>query len=111
LAHRAIARIVSRMTRNQTNLTESSACVVCGERDERALSTLKLALGSRVFICGSHDLIYRRSGQTASTVEELCTITRDRREQTARRDAGDELGARLVAAFSNDRREGVDRRR
>ncbi len=87
-------------------------CVVCAERDERALSTLKLGDGSRVVVCGSHDLIYRRSGEIALSVEELRTITRDRRERTIRRDPGDELGAQLVAAFSTrDRRLDGERRR
>jgi hypothetical protein len=90
---------------------DRSSCVVCGERDERALSTLKLIDGTRVFVCGSHDLIYRRSGQTASTVEELREIAADRREHSARRDAGDELGSQLSAAFANDRRSGQERRR
>ena len=86
-------------------------CVVCGERDERALSTLKLVDGARVVVCGSHDLIYRRSGQVACSVDELRAITRDRRDRTLRRDHGDELGAQLVAAFSQDRRAEGDRRR
>ncbi|HEY2509764.1 MAG TPA: hypothetical protein VGI39_02880 [Polyangiaceae bacterium] len=87
-------------------------CVVCGERDERALSTLKLADdGGRVVICGSHDLVYRRSGQIATDVEQLRAIVRDRRERLPRRDEGDELGAQLVAAFSPQRRAEVDRRR
>ena len=87
-------------------------CVVCGERDERALSTLKLGGdGGRVVVCGSHDLIYRRSGQIATDVDELRNIVRDRRERLPRRDGGDELGAQLVAAFSPQRRAEVDRRR
>ena len=86
-------------------------CVVCAERDERALSTLMLADGTRVVVCGSHDLIYRRSGQLAQTVAELRLITRDRRERAPRRDPGDELGERLVAAFAPARRAGGDRRR
>jgi hypothetical protein len=92
-------------------LSVLEGCVVCGERDERALSTLKLGDGARVVVCGSHDLIYRRSGEVAQDVEQLRVITRDRRERTLRRDGGDELGAQLVAAFSNDRRASNDRRR
>jgi hypothetical protein len=86
-------------------------CVVCGERDERALSTLKLDEGARVIVCGSHDLVYRRSGEVAADVEQLRAIVRDRRERTLRRDGGDELGAQLSAAFSPDRRAAADRRR
>ncbi len=95
---------------NTTRLPIFEACVVCGERDERALSTLKLGDGGRVAVCGSHDLIYRRSGQIARSVEELRAITRDRRERS-RRDAGDELGAQLTEAFSPSRRASGDRRR
>jgi hypothetical protein len=85
---------------------------VCGSRDERALSTLKLLGGERIFVCGTHDLIYRRSGKTASSVEELCAIARDRRDQDGRRaDVDDELAAQLSAAFSRERRAGVERRR
>jgi hypothetical protein len=95
-----------------THTPERSACAVCGVHDERALSTLKLALGTRVIVCGTHDLVYRRSGQTASTVEELRAIARDRREdRSARRDEGDELGAQLAAAFVSEKRSGQDRRR
>jgi hypothetical protein len=86
-------------------------CVVCAERDERALSTLMLADGTRVVVCGSHDLMYRRSGQLAQSIAELRIITRDRRERAPRRDVGDELGERLVAAFAPARRAGNDRRR
>ena len=99
-------------TTRPTHSTERSACAVCGVHDERALSTLKLAMGARVFVCGSHDLIYRRSGKTASTIEELRAIARDRRgDQSARRDEGDELGAQLAAAFVVEKRTGQDRRR
>jgi len=86
-------------------------CVVCAERDERALSTLKLADGTRVVVCGSHDIMYRRSGQLAHSVTELRMITRARRERAPRREIGDELGERLVAAFAPARRTGTDRRR
>jgi len=113
LARGSNRRMVARVNNHRAaaHTTERSACVVCGELDERALSTLKLVDGSRVFVCGTHDLIYRRSGETASTVEELCAIARDRRERGARRDVGDELGARLTSAFSGDRRSGQERRR
>ena len=86
---------------------------MCGAKDERALSTLKLVSGLRVFVCGSHDLIYRRSGETASTVEELRDITRERRgEIPARRlDGDDELATQLATAFTADRRAGSERRR
>ena len=92
-------------------LSVLEGCVVCGERDERALSTVKLGDGARVVVCGSHDLIYRRSGQGARDADDLRMITRDRRQRSVRRDVGDELGAQLVAAFSPDRRASGDRRR
>ncbi len=95
------------------SVSSVAGCVVCGARDARALSTLKLVSGLRVFVCGSHDLIYRRSGETATTVEELCAITRERRETDARRlDGEDELATQLRAAFTAERREAsADRRR
>jgi hypothetical protein len=92
-------------------LSTFEGCVVCGERDERALSTVKLAEGARVVVCGSHDLIYRRSGKVASSIDELRAIARDRRQRSLRRDHGDELGAQLMAAFAPDRRAAGDRRR
>jgi hypothetical protein len=86
-------------------------CVVCAYRDERGLTTVMLASGIRVAVCGSHDLVYRRSGQVAYTVDELCSITRERRERAPRRDEGDDLGQALSAAFAPARRSGSDRRR
>jgi hypothetical protein len=85
-------------------------CVVCGEHDERSLSTLMLGDGTRVVVCGSHDLVYRRSGELACSVEELRQITRDRRERAPRRDVGDELGEKLLSAFAPNRRT-ADRRK
>jgi hypothetical protein len=96
---------------NPLGIKTFDACVVCGERDERALATLKLGNGGRVVVCGSHDLIYRRCGRVAFNEEELRTLARDRRQRTLRRDHGDELGAQLAAAFSPDRRASGDRRR
>lgn len=92
-------------------LSTLEGCVVCGERDERSLTTLKLADAARVVVCGSHDLVYRRSGTVARDVAELRAIARDRRERTHRRDEGDELGSQLSAAFAPDRRAAGDRRR
>ena len=88
-----------------------AGCVVCGHRDERALSTLMLASGVRITVCGSHDLVYRRSGEIAVTVDDLRDIVRDRRERAPRREVGDELGEQLIEAFSPQRRTGGDRRR
>jgi hypothetical protein len=96
---------------NGHRTTTLESCVVCGERDERALSTLKLGNGGRVAVCGSHDLIYRRSGRVAFNEEELRVLASDRRRRSVRRDQGDELGIQLMAAFSPDRRASGDRRR
>ncbi len=103
--------ILGRVNTIQTSRGALDGCVVCAERDERALSTLVLGDGARVVVCGSHDLMYRRSGQVAQTVADLRAITRDRRERLPRREVGDELGERLVAAFAPARRTGTDRRR
>jgi hypothetical protein len=70
-----------------------------------------LASGIRVVVCGSHDLVYRRSGHLAFTVDELRDISRDRRERAPRREEGDELGEQLISAFAPRRRSGEDRRR
>jgi hypothetical protein len=97
---------------NALRIKTFDACVVCGERDERALATLKLGNGGRVVVCGSHDLIYRRCGRVAFNEEDLRMLARDRRQRTVRRDQGDELGAQLAAAFSPERRRASgDRRR
>jgi hypothetical protein len=97
-------------SRFSSTVPKLTACVVCGERDERSLSTLMLGDGTRVAVCGSHDLVYRRSGELACSVEELRQITRDRRERSPRREVGDELGEKLLAAFAPNRRT-QDRRR
>ncbi len=96
--------------RSSSATPKLTCCVVCGERDERTLSTLMLGDETRVAVCGSHDLVYRRSGQLAGSVDELRQITRDRRERAPRREVGDELGEKLLAAFAPDRRA-HDRRR
>ncbi len=98
------------MHRSSTSAT-LEGCVICGQRDERSLTTLKLADAARVVVCGSHDLIYRRSGRVALDLNDLRAIARDRRDRPIRRDEGDELGSQLTAAFSNDRRAAGDRRR
>jgi hypothetical protein len=90
-------------------------CVVCGLRDARALSTTRLAGGTNVTVCGTHALIHERAQQRrlgpASTIDELRTLTRDRRDRSRRGSPGDELGAILAAAFAGERRGGAERRR
>jgi len=85
--------------------------VVCGLRDERALSTTALAGGERATVCGSHALIHERAKTPARTLHELRLLARERRSRSRRGDAGDELGAILAAAFASDRRRDRDRRR
>ena len=70
-----------------------------------------LKSGVRVTLCGTHDLMHRRAGGTARSVEELRTAFKDRRggDRRAYRGEIDELAARLDAAFMKDRR-GSERR-
>jgi hypothetical protein len=86
-----------------------SSCCVCGNSDARALADVELE-GARTVLCGSHALMYQRSSTTSRSESELRALLRERRDRRDRRQDGDELGAALTAAFSNDRR-GADRRR
>ena len=78
----------------------------------RALVTTRLRKGTPVVVCGSHDIMHRRMLERAETEGELRTMLRERRDTTRRRPIPDELGARLIDAFSTraERRVG-DRRR
>jgi hypothetical protein len=78
---------------------------VCGESDARALVDVVLAEGP-VTLCGSHDLVHRRTGARARGVADLRGMLGDRRS-THRRASGeiDELAARLSAAFTTERRK------
>jgi hypothetical protein len=87
------------------------ACVVCGATDARELSTTTLADGTRVPVCGSHELSHRRARVPARTVEELRALTLDRRSHgERRREDGDELGLLLTRAFAPQRRGAATRR-
>ncbi len=88
-------------------------CVVCGQADARALCTTRLSRGDLVVVCGTHELMYRRAERKVETAGELRTMLRDRRESRRRLPIPDELGARLIEAFStpSDRRAVGDRRR
>jgi hypothetical protein len=70
-----------------------------------------LESGVRTTLCGTHDLMFRRAGSRARTVEELRASFKDRRGTDRRGFKGevDELAARLDAAFMKDRR-GTERR-
>lgn len=84
-------------------------CCVCQMRDARALIDVDLPMGS-VTLCGSHDLMRRRSSIPAHSVAELKMLFGERRETNRRgRPEVDELAAALSAAFSNDQRS-ADRR-
>jgi hypothetical protein len=86
-------------------------CSVCGLRDARALVMVDLSSGVRVTLCGTHELMHRRTGSRARSVEELKAAFKDRRGTDRRGYRGevDELAQRLDAAFMKDRR-GTERR-
>jgi hypothetical protein len=70
-----------------------------------------LSTGARVIVCANHALIHERSTHKAASVAELRRLGGDRRDRKDRRDGtADELGARLIAAFSGDRRRTDERR-
>ena len=79
--------------------------------DARALVMVDLKSGVRVTLCGTHDLMHRRLGGRARTIEELKAALKDRRGTDRRAYKGevDELAARLDAAFMRERR-GNERR-
>ena len=95
------------------SMTGLGKCVVCGETDARALCTTRLSRGDIVVVCGSHELMHRRAARKAETQAELRAMLRDRRESRRRQPIPDELGARLIEAFSapSERRASGDRRR
>jgi hypothetical protein len=72
-----------------------------------------LKSGVRVTLCGSHDLMHRRSGGTARSIEELRAAFGERRDTDRRGRRGgaevDELAMRLSDAFTRDRRGGERR--
>jgi hypothetical protein len=84
-----------------------SSCCVCGATDARALGEVVLIGGERVTLCGSHELMHRRSPTQARSASQLRGLLGDRRERDDRRATGpngDELAAALAAAFSGDQR-------
>lgn len=66
-------------TRDRRSSTTTSACAVCGTTDMRVLSSTRLSEGERVTVCASHKTAHHRSGKIALTIEELRTLTADRR--------------------------------
>lgn len=73
------------------------------------LTTVALAGGHAATLCGSHALLYRNVGTLAGSIGELRHALEERRETSRRGEVGDELGERLIAAFTSDRR-GAERR-
>lgn len=90
-----------------------SKCCVCGMRDARGLTEATLPSKTRVTLCGSHELMMRRSGIRFTSAEELERTFGERRETTrrarARDENRDELAEKLSAAFTRERR-GTERR-
>lgn len=86
-------------------------CGVCGMTDARALVAVDLAGGERITLCGSHDLMHRRAGSPASSLEALRTLFANRRGTERRGGKGeiDELAEALSAAFCRDRRSSTRR--
>ncbi|MEO7111329.1 MAG: hypothetical protein ABI183_12895 [Polyangiaceae bacterium] len=95
-------------------MTESpkSGCVVCHLDDERSLSVTRLSTGETVVVCGSHELMHKRSSKTAQSVAELRAMVKNRRHAIDRRSLQiDELGAQLSEAFADEKRAVNERRR
>jgi hypothetical protein len=89
-------------------------CSLCNWSDERALSQVSLADGTRVTVCGSHYVVHQRVGRTFPTLGAMRQELGERRRYQERRAPSrfrDELAMQLTAAFTMDRRAGVDRRR
>ena len=86
--------------------TPKGPCVVCGMSDARGLVDVDLANDPCITLCGSHELMHRRSGWQARTVAELRSAFGNRRETERRGGPGelDELAEKLSAAFTRDRR-------
>lgn len=82
-------------------------CAVCGLRDARALVDVELAGGVRTVLCGTHDLMLRRSGASVRSADELKALLAERRKDDRRAygfEEVDELAASLAAAFTRERR-------
>lgn len=94
------------MVRKQRKDSPATCCAICGMRDARALLDVSLG-GTKVTLCGSHELMHRRAGGKAKSVAELRAMLSERRGTDRRGAPGeevDELAARLTAAFTRERR-------
>lgn len=100
--HPGRAAAGSKASRTDTN----APCVVCGMSDARGLVEVELTSEPCVALCGTHELMHRRSGWKASTVAELRAAFGNRRSTERRGGPGeiDELAEKLTAAFTRDRR-------
>jgi hypothetical protein len=89
------------------------ACLVCGMRDVRALTTTALATGGSAVVCGTHELMHRRAGNVARDENHLRAIVAERRKSTERRARVLVFdGAELVPFMEEEeRRVNGDRRR
>ena len=87
------------------------ACVVCKLDDERGLLEAPIGNGMRATMCGTHHLVYQRSGRVARDAAELVSIVKERRDRSERRHAlADDMVAQLADAFATEKRTGTDRR-
>lgn len=79
--------------------------------DARALVEVDLAGEPCVTLCGSHELMHRRTGFRGQNVAELRAAFGDRRGTDRRGGPGevDELAETLASAFTRERRAGTRR--
>jgi hypothetical protein len=86
-------------------------CAVCGMADARGLVEVDLAGEPCVSLCGSHELMHRRSGFRAQSVADLRDLFGDRRGTDRRGGPGelDELAESLTHAFTRERRTAARR--
>jgi hypothetical protein len=82
-----------------------SACAVCALRDARGLIEVELSSGALVMLCGTHELMLRRSNAAVTDVAALRALFAERRETDRRAPRHhDELAERLSEAFAPKRR-------
>ncbi|MBL8609799.1 MAG: hypothetical protein JNL38_20870 [Myxococcales bacterium] len=90
-------------------------CSICTLSDERGLTKVSLADGTEVTVCGTHQLMFYRSGILFRTLADMRAYLGDRRRRRDRREGvgGDALAMQLVEAFAapGNRRASSDRRR
>jgi len=90
-------------------------CSICTVSDERGLTKVSLADGTEVTVCGTHQLMFYRSGILFRTLGDMRAYLGERRRRRDRRDGvgGDALAMQLVEAFASNgnRRAASDRRR